>query len=297
MLVDLSIVVPTIHGWPSVRETLASVVAAAEPVSAEVIVADGSGLPPPPTAPAPAITWLSRPGRSVYRLREEAMRLARGDIVAVTEDHCHVARDWGTAVIRAHREHPDAAVIGGSIDNGATERLIDWATFFAVQTPLMPPVEDGATDRPVLQGNASYKRGALASVLGRSGLGFADIIEQRELMRRGERVRIDGRLRAWHDQPLGFFAATRMHFDAGRISSSFRRERMTHADLVRIAGAFVIPPVRAARIARLVLRKATHRSELAMSLPFVLWLLYCEALGQLVGYAAGAGDSQARVSG
>jgi len=51
-----------------------------------------------------------------------------GDIVALTEDHCVVAADWCTAIVRAHEEHPQALGVSGAIENGSTGSVVDRAT-------------------------------------------------------------------------------------------------------------------------------------------------------------------------
>jgi hypothetical protein len=42
----------------------------------------------------PDVRWISRPGESVFQLRSAGYDACRGEIVAVTEDHCRPAADW-----------------------------------------------------------------------------------------------------------------------------------------------------------------------------------------------------------
>jgi len=129
-------------------------------VGAEIIVADGhgKGLPDDVTDRYPEVIWLKQPGGSVFYLRGLAMARARGEIVAVTEDHCEVTPGWCERTIRAHKEYPAAAAIGGAVENGATERLIDWAHFFLVFAPFTPPSrmekQNGFACKPISPINA-----------------------------------------------------------------------------------------------------------------------------------------------
>ena len=80
----LSIVIPTRDGWPKIEVALASVERAARRVGAEVIVADGSAAAPPSLLVGSAVRWIPLPGCSVFQLRNEGYRRARGAVVAVT---------------------------------------------------------------------------------------------------------------------------------------------------------------------------------------------------------------------
>ena len=295
--IPLSIVIPTIRGWPDIEPCLRSVSRAAERVAAEMIVADASGREAPDGTEMPGVRWISQSPASVYQLRLLGYRAAKGEILAGTEDHCVVAPDWAAEILRAHAERPDAAVIGGSVDNGATDDLVDWASYFAVQTDLMPPLRHGDARHGVLQGNVSYKRRVIDDFEDRIGLGLADSLFQSELMDHAETVIVDTRMRVWHDQSLGFGGSTRMHFHAGRAGAAFRRARMGSKDLLRIAAAPGVPWIRAARIWRTGLAKRTHWRQLIASAPLMVLLLYCEEAGRLVGYVAGPGASPQRTSG
>lgn len=59
--------------------------------------------------------------------------------------------------------------------------------------------------------------------------------------------------------------------------------------------AFALPPVLLSRIALRVLASRRHGAELAPSLPLLLIFVSAWAAGEIVGYAAGAGDAMARV--
>jgi hypothetical protein len=293
--VPLTIIVGTIQGWPEIRGNAASFRVATETVGGELIVADGSGK----RAPAPDeigahSTWFSEPGTSVFQLRRLAYQRARGAIVAITEDHCFVADDWGQRILQAHAERPEASVIGGAVENAATGSRIDWASFFVVQAAFMPPIGSGPTRRLAGAVNVSYKRRALEALADYEGMGAMDVLHQAMLRERGEALWAEDGIRVSHDQSLGVRGTTVIHFHAGRTMSGVRRQHMTPYQWLRAGGAFVVPIARLARILAIGARKG-HIGQLVPSLPWVAWLLYSQACGQFIGYALGPGDSARKV--
>src|SRR4029453_7539197 len=102
----LSVVIGTTEGWPHVRALLDSLRKDAEDVGVEIIVADGSTRPAPSAEETgPQVRWLSSSSNSVFRLFAEGLRVARGDVIATTEDHALPRPRWIAAIVRAHREH------------------------------------------------------------------------------------------------------------------------------------------------------------------------------------------------
>ena len=113
----------------------------------EIVVVDGSGKPAPePDDVGPDVVWISRPGESVFQMRPVGYAACRGEIVAVTEDHCAPAPDWLDRILAAHVEHPEAIAIGGVVENGTTDHLVDWATFIVTQGPFIGPIPNGPAD-------------------------------------------------------------------------------------------------------------------------------------------------------
>ena len=287
----LSIVIGSVQGWPEITECVRAAEAAAARVGAELLVLDGSGHPPPPPGTlAPGTRWLEHPGDSVFQLRLRGYQLSTAPIVAITEDHCNAPPDWCERMLEAHAEHPDAAAIGGSVENGAVQSVMDWASFFIVQIGVMAPIRSGVATRLAGAVNVSYKRSALADVEGFGGQGAMDVLHQKMLQERGELLVADDRIRVSHVQSLGFGPTTVIHYHAGRTISGFRRQTMSAVDWVRFVGAFVVPIARFGRILAIGTRKGYAR-RLVRGAPAIVWLLYSQAVGQFLGYARGAGDS------
>jgi hypothetical protein len=291
----ISVIIGTIQGWSAVRPNIASFEAAVAAVGGEVIVADGSGSNAPPVgALAETTRWLPIKGASVFQLRGHGYRMAEAPIIAISEDHCRVAPDWAARILAAHAEHPSAAAVGGSVENGATGSAVDWASFLVVQTTLMTPIQGGEADRIGGAVNVSYKRASLEAIDEFDGLGAMDVIHQRRLRAEGRILIADDSIRVVHDQSLGWARTIRLHYHAGRTFAGFVRRRIDGQGLMRIFGVLFVPYLRFARALKVGSDKG-YGPILARTWPIILWLYLVQAAGQVVGFAFGAGDSPTRV--
>ncbi len=181
----LSIVVATTKPWPEIRACLDSLLKQADSVGAEILVADGNGRGLPVGSESyEKVIRLQDFGASVFSLRKLGMCRAQGEIIAITEDHCRVAPNWCEQIIQSHKDYPDAAAIGGAVDNGATTSLIDWANFFLVFAPFVSPIMNGPCERICLQANISYKRRVLSRI--NSHLGVMEMLFTQQLREEGE---------------------------------------------------------------------------------------------------------------
>jgi hypothetical protein len=288
----LSIVIATTHPWPEIRETLESLREQAAAHEAEILVVDGDGAGFPETEARrhPNVRVLKRPGASVFALRAHGISQSRGEVVAITEDHCRVPPDWCARILDAHRRHPEAAAIGGAVENGATSTLVDWANFALVFSPFMPPIQDGDSETIALQANISYKRRVLPSDPG--GLGMMEMLFNQELLQRGERLVADGGILVHHHQSRGFLRTCASHFHNGRSIAGFRLADLTGLErLARIGSTAILPPFLLWLTLRNINAKGRLRGELLASVPLVAPLTICHAAGELIGYLAGPGDS------
>jgi len=288
----LSIVVTTTQPWPEVRIALDSLAEQARAHDAEIIVADGSPDGRPPSVYV-GVQWLHRPGATVFALRAEALKAARGDVVALTEDHCRVAPDWCAAVLRAHREHPEAAVIGGALENGATDSLVDWANFLIGNSAYLAPLGHGPQPDVTGQANVSYKRWALADYPTDA---LAEDAFRRRLLAAGHPLVLDDRMRVAHVQSLGLRGTCAIHFHDGRSVAGSRRPRSSRRRRGLDLAKGVALPLRAVVamlrvVARAARRDPALRGVALRSAPLVLLVMSVRSAGELAGALAGPGDS------
>jgi hypothetical protein len=92
----------------------------------------------------------------------------------VGEDHALPAPDWCTAVLRAHREHPEAPVVAGCLLNGTRSTIAGRANFLAFAAPFTPPMR--TLDRPPPVSMLSFKRDALLGVSSAAGAFETDLL-------------------------------------------------------------------------------------------------------------------------
>lgn len=286
----LSVCVATTAGWPAIEPCLRSFLDEARAAGAEILVADGSGRPPPDDpAIAEQVDWHADAGASIFRLLRTNLERATGEIVATTEDHCTVRPGWVAGILRAHEEYPDAVAVGGTIENGTDTTQLQWASYLMTQGAHMGPLRNGPAPRIANEADISFKRRALAD-LGDELLGFLTIGHTRRLADRGELLVNDDRIVVDHYETLDARSTAVIHFDDGRTISGFRRRKMAASDWLRLVGAPVLPLYRVARVVRVARAKGRTRTALS-ALPWLLLLAYCHEAGEFVGYLAGPGQS------
>ena len=220
---------------------------------------DGSAAAPPSADQlaelgGDTIRWLRVPHGSVFQLRYTAYRAARGEIVAVTEDHCYVDENWIERILDAHRRYPDAAAIGGAVLNGTDQKLVDWAAFVLTQGPFMLPLANGESPRISGPANVSYKRRVLERLQGDDEYGVIDFLELPAVLE-GQALVNDDSIRVLHHQSQGLWGTSRAEFDNGRTIAGYRRRQMVRGDWIRIAGASVLPLYRSVRAWRIAAGK------------------------------------------
>jgi hypothetical protein len=288
----LSVVVTCTQSWPEARgclERLAPQVRAGE---VELIVADGSvcGLD---AKIAEQARWLRYPGRGPHELRLLGFTEARGDVVAITEDHCDVAPDWCEQVLDAHARHPAAAAIAGPVTNGAAGRLMDRASFFLVHGRNVPENAGRPGDWfPPAGSNVSYKREQIMCSVQRPG--DLELVVTPQLWAQGL-LGFDENVVVAHSQSLGTAAHVRNHFHSGRSHAGLVAARGTPARRRALVRDAVTLPRRLVGATLAVGRAVPrYRSEIRRLIPAISVLATAATAGYLAGIA-GPGSSLRRL--
>jgi hypothetical protein len=139
--------------------------------------------------------------------------------------------------------------------------------------------------------NVSYKHDVLTSLKPLNGIGVNDAVFQRQLARDGAVLLVDNRITCEHEQALSFKAATRLLYMAGRMGAGGRRQRLDPREILRILATPVSPVFLTARLGVWLAMRRRYRARYVLELPAILWFYGCRAVGELVGYAAGPGES------
>ncbi len=293
---QISVLVANVNGSPMIEACLDALAAQSGAALAEVIVADATsdGARADLMRRFPSVRVLPFPRRtSIPVLRTAAFDASRAAIVAVTEDHCVPDKHWVEEILRAH--HADAGVVGGPVENGCRDRIVDWAVYFCEYARNMSPVPDGeSTDIPGV--NVGYKRELLARHRAIMEEGFWEGLVHPRLVAEGVRFVSSPRIVVVHTKRFGFFyfMSQRFHYSryyAGtRVAGAPLSKRALYA-----AATAILPPLLAYRITREVMRKGRNRGRYVASLPALLPFLKMWAIGEWAGYLLGPGDSLSRI--
>jgi hypothetical protein len=288
----------TVRGWPTIRPAVERLVDDVVRAGGDAMILDGSGLPPPGDTELPGlgstVQWVSMPGKSVFQLRYAGYQTAKGEVVAVTEDHVLVGHDWAQRHLAVHAAHPDAGAVGGAVENGSNARVVDWAAFFMIQGPFIAPLVNGPAKRLAMPANVSYKRRVLRRLGGDETLGLIDWMELPRALE-GESLIADDTIRVLHHQSQGFWRTSLAEFDNGRTIAGYRRRRMTGGDWARLITSPLLPVYRSFRAIRLASHKQRPAGTLARSAPALMWFQYCAMAGEVLGYVGGPGSSPNRL--
>jgi hypothetical protein len=288
----LSVIVTCTQSWPEVRGCLERIAPQVRAGEAELIVADGSvcGLD---AKVAEQVRWLRYPGRGPHELRLLGLTEARGDVVAITEDHCDVAPDWCERVLDAHARHPDAVAMAGPVTNGAAGRLMDRASFFLVHGRNVPESAGRPGDWfPPAGSNVSYKREQVMCSVQRPG--DLELVVTPQLWAQGL-LGFDENVVVAHSQSMGAAEHVINHFHSARSHAGLVAERGMPAGrraLIRDAVRFPRALLGAALAVGHEIPR--YKREIRRAVPAMTVLTMAATTGYLTGIA-GAGSSIRRL--
>ncbi len=278
-----------------ILETLASLQAQDGGLSHEVIVVDRlhDAVSGAIRERFPAVRLLPcEAGLSLPRMRAQALAVAQGSLILVTEDHCVPPRSWLLDFHQLAQDQPDAAVIAGGVENGVTDRTLDWATFLCEYAAFSPPIVEGFGG--ALAGmNVMYRRRALADcppeLLTK---GFWETTLHPWLAARGEKLLASNRIRIFHCKRFSWrlFAAQRYVYSRYYAGIRFPRERT----LLRWTAALatpVLPVLLTWRLFRAAQQKPSLAVHAQRALPYLFGFFVIWAVGEAVGYLRGPADA------
>ena len=290
---QLSVVVASVNGLPYLERCLEAL--AEHAPRSEVVVADWTDAPTRALVGErwPDVRLLSfEEPMAVPELRAAGIAAARAPYVAVIEDHCLVAGEWESAVLRAHSAGHE--VVGGEIRNARTARVRDWAAFYCEYSEHMDPLPTGAA-ASVPGMNVSYGRRAIAAMEPLLAEGRWETSLHPHLHAEGFSFHVEPGMVLYHDKDFGIreFSSQRWHY--ARSHAGMRNAELGSRRWVYAAGSPLIAPLMLWRISRNVARKPRHRRQFAEAAPLMLGYLCVWAAGEAVGYVFGGGRSLLKV--
>jgi GT2 family glycosyltransferase len=295
----LSVVIASVNGYRYIAQCLHSLAKQRQRDRGEVIVVEGS-CDNTATRVAKEFPWVrliacSTP-KPIPELRSIGIREAKAPIVATTEDHCVFDEDWYGQILRAHEANPEPA-IGGAVENGSRERMVDWAAYICEYGKFMLPFQAGsATDLP--GPNVSYKREVLEKVCGDllDELRAWENVLHGRLLSRGMQLRIDPSIIVYHAKIFGFWDFLTQRYFFGR---SFAATRVATAPLGTrlfwVSISLLLPPLFLWRYAKYFIGKRRFVREVIRTSPLLVLFAVAWSVGEFFGYAFGDGGASLRV--
>ena len=292
----LTIVVPSVNGLHDLVPCCEALAKVREHTATEVLVVDriGGNIEATIKARFPWVTFHSLPrATTIPQMRDAAFRIARADAIAVIEDHVIVPPEWGQRLLASLAHGHD--VVGGPIENAATGRLLDWATFLCEYSACLPPLPEG--EAAWLPGNnIVYRKSVLQRFLSVTAEGAWENRLHDAMRQDGVHLECKAELLVGHKKHFGFFEYIGQRF---LYSRSYAGARMRNAGLLKRlatgAAAFALPPLLLLRIVKSLTAKRVPIGRIVTTMPFIGVFVIAWGLGEVVGYWLGGGDALARV--
>lgn len=219
------------------------------------------------------------------RRRAVGLRLARGRIVAMIEDHARPAADWCRRILEAHEQPFE--VIGGAIEN-AVDAPLNWAWYYCDFGRYGRPLKGGEAEY-VSDINVSYKRRALEASRDIWREAYHETIVHWTLQKRGVKLFLNDKIIVFqHRPPLPLKRVWRERLDWGRIFAETRSNQLSFSRrLIYAAGTIFLPPLLFVRALKNMRRQNRRARQIVSVAPYILLLLTGWSLGELTGYLRG----------
>ena len=301
--VELSVVVPCTNTLGDLERTLRALERERDHVGLEIIAVNRIGLSVSQVIRErhPSVRLIEAAETvAIPAMRRIAFAAARGEFIAVIEDHVTVPPGWARALLDAGRtanrlSTHRGAVVGGSVANAATSTVVDWAAFLCEYSHCLTPLHAGASTW-LTGNNVAYPRALLLRYLAQlppdgweNRLHELMIADGVQLIMHPE-ISVDHEK---HYSALEYLTQRYLYarsFAGARVAGRPVRHRVVLAIL-----AVALPPLLLGRLVARVFGKRRHRVLLLRSLPLLTLFVCAWAAGEMIGYGLGAGDSLARV--
>lgn len=229
----------------------------------------------------------------VPQLRALGVANACGDFVAITEDCCIPTENWLEEIIKAHKSGYD--VVGGAIENGSSDRPVNWAAYVFEYSQMMLPIPDGEV-WGLAGNNTSYKREIFNKIDVSIRNDYWEYFLHHELKKLEIRMLSVPTIVVRKRKEFSFVYFVKQRFYFSRSFAGMRRRLiLPPRHLIYIAFSPVLPFLMMWRIAKQVLQKKRHIGKFVLSLPILSFFTISYAAGELTGGLFGEGKSLEKV--
>ena len=241
------------------------------------------------------VQFLKINGEHTYaELRAIGVHRAKGDIIAVTEDHCTPNSGWCRHIVATHRE-PYAAV-GGAVEKQIPDTASNWSLYFADYVRYMNPLSAGPA-KELTDCNVTYKRAALEQIAHIWQEEFHEPEVNGALQACGETLWLAPQIVVHQQRHVPFQEVLRDRYLFGRLFGGRRALTLSGSKRLVYAGmTLILPLLLTSRIAGHVIRKQRFIGQFVKSLPLLLVLNSVWAIGEGVGYLSGQPEDSLRPS-
>lgn len=292
---QLSVVIPSVNGWPDLDRCLTALDRQRGDVSLEVLIPERCGeevrvhtaekFPWAIVLPVPI-------GTTIPDMRALAFDRATAPSVAVIEDHVIVPAKWAVALLHARESHQ---VIGGAVHNLATRKLVDWAAYLCEYSHMLPPLPTGDHDW-ITGNNTVYSRALLERHRSTTHAGEWEGHLHRILRRDGIPLIFLPDILVGHEKYYSIGEYFSQRYLYARSYAGARAAAASWPKRLAYAGAsFVLPPLLLWRTVSRCLRKDVDRGLVWRCFPLTVLFVMAWSAGDIVGSWLGAGDSLGRV--
>ncbi len=214
--------------------------------------------------------------------RAAGLRISRGRLVAMTEDHAVPAADWVEKVLEAHKQ--DFLVIGGPILDGSNHPL-NSAIYYCDFGRYGLPFESGRVSY-VSDVNVAYKREALELTRHLWWAAYHETTVHWALQGLGFELFLDNRPIVTEKRPaVSLYNAFVERTEWGRVFAETRANTVTIEKRAAFAlGAVLLPALMFSRVLRHMLRQRISMVKFLRVVPYVLVLLVGWGIGEMEGY-------------
>ena len=294
---SVSVVVASLVGPPFIDECLASLEQQARACDAEVIVVACGGREYAERIErkfgwARVIHVETR--ETIPELRARGVEQARGEIVAIIEEHCLAAPDWLARAREAHRDG-ECGAAGGPVADAGYGRLRDWVVYFCEYHAYLPPWRDGPA--PALAtANVAYRRSVVLRYQDLLAATCWEASLHPKLLADGVCLRSVPSMIVRKRGPFEYGYYLRQRYLYSRAFAGWRARHLPGMQrLAYLASSPLLPLLLLARMTKGVCRKRSRIAKYAQSIPLLIPALVVYTAGEFVGYLAGPGDAGLRV--
>ncbi len=218
-------------------------------------------------------------------IRARGLALARGEIIALIEDHGIPSWAWSSKIVERHRQ--PIAALGGAIENGV-DRPLNWAVYFCDFLRYQNPLPEGESSI-ASDANVSYKRSALQAIQPVWKEVFHESAVNGALRAQGEAIALAPDVVLYQNrQGLRLSSALKERFVWGRSYAATRAGLAgTFHRMFWAVFAPLLPVLILARMTRMALLKRRTFVAFAKALPLTAALVVSWSWGEFAGYVTG----------